>query len=270
MRTPLSLELDIRQADAQLLMRREKLRNDWRTVRGQLRGMLLPSALAGAAGLAVGWALLHTRRPAASVKPRTSARSAALIAPLLTRMLTPALGREAATLVATVAVPYAVSAGPPPPQTAAQVVLNDYLGDWYEIARLPRRSERHRSSDVSVRYASAGGDLLRVSEGWRRRDGRAGRRDGLVRIVRGSGNARLRISFAPALLRVLPWSWREAWIIDVAPDYSAAVLGSPTRERLWLLGRSPRLDRATLERLLARAAAQGYDVSLLQPTAHRR
>jgi apolipoprotein D and lipocalin family protein len=69
---------------------------------------------------------------------------------------------------------------------------------------------------------------------------------------------------------VLPWSWREAWIIDVAPDYSAAVLGSPTRERLWLLGRSPRLDRATLERLLARAAAQGYDVSLLQPTAHRR
>ncbi len=48
-----------------------------------------------------------------------------------------------------------------------------------------------------------------------------------------------------------------------AVDYSYALVGGPNKSYLWLLARSPALDTATRERLVARAAALGFDTSRL-------
>jgi apolipoprotein D and lipocalin family protein len=46
-------------------------------------------------------------------------------------------------------------------------------------------------------------------------------------------------------------------------DYRYALVAGPDRSYLWLLARSPTLDAATRDRLVARAAAAGFDTSKL-------
>ncbi|MGZ8319793.1 MAG: lipocalin family protein, partial [Telluria sp.] len=41
------------------------------------------------------------------------------------------------------------------------------------------------------------------------------------------------------------------------------------REYLWILSRTPTVDKATYDALLARLAAQGLDVGKLEPTPHK-
>ncbi|GAB4251196.1 MAG: hypothetical protein Kow0054_09810 [Deferrisoma sp.] len=44
-------------------------------------------------------------------------------------------------------------------------------------------------------------------------------------------------------------------------------MGSPSREYLWVLSRSPRMDEALYERLLGRVRALGFDPDRLVRTA---
>jgi apolipoprotein D and lipocalin family protein len=44
------------------------------------------------------------------------------------------------------------------------------------------------------------------------------------------------------------------------------VVGTPSRRRLWLLSRTPRLPPQEYARMVAIAAARGYDPAAIQPT----
>jgi apolipoprotein D and lipocalin family protein len=48
-----------------------------------------------------------------------------------------------------------------------------------------------------------------------------------------------------------------------AVEYSYALVSGPNKSFLWLLARSPTLNAATRDRLLARAAALGFDTGRL-------
>jgi apolipoprotein D and lipocalin family protein len=50
----------------------------------------------------------------------------------------------------------------------------------------------------------------------------------------------------------------------------AGLAGEPGRTYAWILARQPSLDAATLERLLARAAALGFDREAFARTPHGR
>ena len=73
----------------------------------------------------------------------------------------------------------------------------------------------------------------------------------------------LEVRFAPAFLSFLPMVWGDYQIIELAPDYSHAVVGSPDREYLWLLARTPSMDGGLHDSLLERARAQGFDTSTM-------
>ena len=83
---------------------------------------------------------------------------------------------------------------------------------------------------------------------------------GMLTAARGCG---LKVRFAPAWLTFLPFVWGDYWIIGRSEDYSWAVVGSPDREYLWILARTPHLDedRAAAARGVARA--NGFDVERL-------
>jgi len=57
--------------------------------------------------------------------------------------------------------------------------------------------------------------------------------------------------------------WGDYWILDLTEDYAAALVGTPSREYLWVLSRTPQLDEATYQRLVVTAAAQRFDVARL-------
>jgi apolipoprotein D and lipocalin family protein len=73
-------------------------------------------------------------------------------------------------------------------------------------------------------------------------------------------NSKLKVRFAPAFLSFLPFVWGDYWIIDLASDYSFAVVGEPNRKYLWVLARTPKLDDVTMQGILGRAKEKGYDL----------
>jgi apolipoprotein D and lipocalin family protein len=68
----------------------------------------------------------------------------------------------------------------------------------------------------------------------------------------------LRVRFAPAWLSFLPFVWGDYWVIDLAPDYSWALVGAPSREYLWILARTPTLDGSITTSLKDKGRALGF------------
>ena len=60
-----------------------------------------------------------------------------------------------------------------------------------------------------------------------------------------------------------PFAWSDYWILDLAPDYSYALVGVPARDSMWILSRRPDMEPAVYERLVAKARALGFDVGKL-------
>lgn len=156
-----------------------------------------------------------------------------------------------------------------PLSVVPSVDLARYAGAWFEIARLPNRFQQQCASDVTATYALLPAGELEVVNACRTADAARVRVEGRARVADRNGpNSKLEVRFAPAWLGWLPFVWGDYWIIDLAPDYSHAVVGAPSREFLWFLARQPDLDPNIYEQLKRRAAAQGFEVGGLIRTHH--
>ena len=175
--------------------------------------------------------------------PRVSAATAAFLA--------------ASYIAVLVALP-ARAAAPLP--VVPQLDLDRYAGQWHEIARYSNFFERKCFGEVTASYARNADDTVTVVNACRKDDGTMQRAEGLARVV---GPAKLEVRFAPAWLGFLPFVWGDYWVIDLAPDYSYAVVGEPSREYLWILARDPRIEDATYARITGGLAALGYDAAKL-------
>ena len=148
-------------------------------------------------------------------------------------------------------------ASAPPPKTADFVDLSRYAGDWYEIESSPNPFQKN-CADTRASYQPRPDGKIRVVNTCLRK-GRSASIEGVARVVPGSNNSKLRVSFF--------WPIEaDYWIIALDPDYRWAAVGHPNRKYQWILARTPTLDARTLERVRASLAAQGYDVSRLRPT----
>lgn len=142
--------------------------------------------------------------------------------------------------------------------TVAQVDLARYAGAWYEIALLPNRFQKQCVADTQARYR-LDGERVQVINRCRRADGRVDDIQGHAKVVEGSGNAKLRVSFF--------WPfYGDYWVLALDTDYRHVLVGAPSRKFAWVLSRTPQLDEATLQTLLDRAAALGFDKAAFQRT----
>lgn len=81
-------------------------------------------------------------------------------------------------------------------------------------------------------------------------------------------NAKLRVDYK--LYGFVPVQ-REYWVLDRADDYSWFISADPTLRDLYIFTRDPEIGPTQRKRLVARAAALGYDVSKLEfPEQPRR
>ena len=160
------------------------------------------------------------------------------------------------------------SQGAAPVRTVAAVDLDRYLGDWFEIARLPNRFQRTCASDVRASYARRADGSMEVVNRCRNAAGGSIEARGVARIADALTFAKLKVRFAPAALSFLPFVWGDYWILGLADDYSWAVVGAPGRNYLWILGRTPMLPAEHLATAIEVARANGFDVALLVKTTH--
>lgn len=76
-------------------------------------------------------------------------------------------------------------------------------------------------------------------------------------VKKNSGNAKLRVQFF--------WPFRgNYWIIDLADDYSWAVVSEPKKKTLWILSRTPYMDSKTYLGITDRLKAQGFDMTKIR------
>lgn len=152
-------------------------------------------------------------------------------------------------------------------RTVGKVDLARYVGEWFEIARFPNRFQRNCAGDVRANYATRADGRIDVINQCRRADGSLTEARGVARVVDPRTSAKLKVRFAPALLSFLPFVWGDYWILGLAEDYSWAVVGSPSREYLWVLSRTPVLDSNRYALALAAASGNGFDVTRLTRTS---
>ena len=153
----------------------------------------------------------------------------------------------------------------PPLATVENFDLSRYLGTWHQIALLPNRFQARCVADTSARYALRNDGRIEVVNRCREKDGSHAQAVGVARRNADFDNpAILEVRFAPAWLSALPFVWGDYWVIALADDYRAALVGAPNRKYLWILAREPTLDDAEYARLVGIAKAQGFDVSALK------
>ncbi|WP_052572886.1 lipocalin family protein [Haloferula sp. BvORR071] len=157
-----------------------------------------------------------------------------------------------------------------PLATEAKVDLKRYTGKWYEIARYPKWFQTGCVS-ATADYSRNKDGTIRVVNTCLRGDGSSRSIEGIATPVDAKAN-RLKVSF--------PNNWYSKavpvpaegnyWIIDVSPDYSRAVVGTPDRRSLWFLARSPKIAAKDFESMKAIATAQGFDMSALAIDGHTK
>jgi apolipoprotein D and lipocalin family protein len=166
---------------------------------------------------------------------------------------------------------YAQEVSPRPLEPVPTVDLVRYAGTWFEIARLPNRFQKGCISDVTATYSLLDDGQILVINRCRTSTGEMKEAEGKARRKgEDEPTSKLLVRFAPAILSFLPFVWADYWVIDLAEDYSYAVVGEPSREYLWILARSPVLDEQTYEAIAGRLRQQGYDPTLLVRTSHGR
>lgn len=146
---------------------------------------------------------------------------------------------------------------------SAPVDLDRFMGKWHVIAHVPYFGERGHvagsftytlqdDGDIAVRYEYREG----FGEPLQARDARAS-------VEEGSGN-RL---WTMWLLHVVPAKLR---ILEVAPDYSWALVEYPGRDLAWVYARNPVMDEARYRELEGRIRGYGVNTDKLRRIAQVR
>lgn len=145
----------------------------------------------------------------------------------------------------------------PPMPTVPSVDLGRYLGTWHEVALIPNRFQSMCVADTQAEY-TLDDDVIRVTNRCRKENGEMESANGVAKVVEGSSNAKLRVSFFRPF-------YGDYWILALDPDYRWVLVGEPSRRYGWVLSRTPTLDKAVLDKLLDRAAELGYERSAFRP-----
>ena len=145
-------------------------------------------------------------------------------------------------------------------QTVPYVDIDKYAGKWYEIASYPQRFQKGCHCTTAEYTLSKEGYV--IVENRCNRDSVNGKQSyikGKAFVEKNSGNAKLKVQFF--------WPFRaKYWIIDLADDYSYAVVSHPGKKYLWILSRTPKMNDAVYRQIIVRLKEKGFDLTKLQVT----
>lgn len=147
----------------------------------------------------------------------------------------------------------ACSSKNPPLQTVEKVELNNYLGSWYEIARYEHFFEKD-CKNVTANYSMMDEKTIKVinkctkiqTNEKKEATGRAYAID--------ESNSKLKVSFFRPF-------YGDYWVLMLDENYSYAVVGTPSREYLWILAREKTISEEVRNEILQKLPTLGFDTS---------
>ena len=149
----------------------------------------------------------------------------------------------------------ACSSKNPPLQTVEKVDINRYLGTWYEIARYEHFFEKD-CKNVNANYSMIDEQTIKVinrctnmlTNEKKEAIGRAYSTD--------DTNSKLKVSFFRPF-------YGDYWVMILDENYDYVVVGTPSREYLWILSRKPILDEKIKNQILQKLPTLGFNASKL-------
>jgi apolipoprotein D and lipocalin family protein len=149
-----------------------------------------------------------------------------------------------------------------PLPVAQYVDLDKYAGKWYEIARMPAPFEKECYATTATYTVNKDGTVHVLNTCHKQStQGRLKKATAKAYVVDPVSNAKLKVQFF--------WPFTgDYWILDIGDQYEYAVVGEPSRKYLWVLSRTPDLDKHILNGILEKAKAQGFNTSKLIHTRH--
>lgn len=139
------------------------------------------------------------------------------------------------------------------------VDLNRYQGRWYDIASIPLRFSQHCTCTFAEYTADSDGTVKVYNQCLNSKTGKMDSIRGKAFPVKGSNNAKLKVQFF--------WPFRgDYYIIDLDSSYSLAMVGSPDRNTLWILSRTPAISEQRYQACLEKAKTLGFEPSRLRRT----
>lgn len=143
------------------------------------------------------------------------------------------------------------------PPVVPHLDLDRYLGRWYEIAHLPAFFQRGCVATTATYALRDDGDIEVVNRCRKGGlDGKPSDAKGKAWVVDEETNAKLKVQF------FWPFSG-DYWVLALDDDYRWALVGSPDRDYLWILSRTPQLPEGRYEALVNKARDLGYPVEKL-------
>jgi apolipoprotein D and lipocalin family protein len=135
----------------------------------------------------------------------------------------------------------------------SNVNLEEYLGIWYEIARLPNWFEQGLFNVTATYSLLDNGDIRVLNEGNKESEPDIRQK--------AEGRAWIPDKNMPGLLKVSFFLWfaSDYKIIKLdAKDYRYAVVTSNTKEFLWILSRTPKMDDSLYQEILDFCRKNGF------------
>ncbi|MCX5731920.1 MAG: lipocalin family protein [Deltaproteobacteria bacterium] len=154
-----------------------------------------------------------------------------------------------------------------PMNTAPNVDIPRFMGDWYVLAHIPAPAEKDAWNGVESYKLEAGTkDVVETTFKFR-----PGSFDAPLETMRPTGY----VSEAdPAVWGMKFYWWQgpfrfEYLVIHVDPEYRETVIGRSARDYVWVMARTPTIPDADWERLTAIVKEAGYDPAKLRRVPQR-
>lgn len=150
----------------------------------------------------------------------------------------------------------------PPLPVVDFVDLERYQGRWYEIASFPLRPQKN-CTNTYAQYTLKEGEIEVYNHCIDSTNGKVKDITGKAYPESEGSTSKLRVKFFK--LFSAPY---HILALDTI-DYQYALVGTPSREYLWILCREQQMAPEQFNALVLKATDLGFDVSRLNRTVHR-
>ncbi len=135
--------------------------------------------------------------------------------------------------------------------------LNNYLGKWYEVARLDHSFERGLSQVTAEYGIRNDGGVSVLNRGYSEAKNEWEEAEGKAYFVNSSTDGYLKVSFFGPF-----YGSYVVFELD-REHYSYAFVSGPNTDYLWLLSRTPSVEPDVMEKFIQMSTERGFDTNRL-------
>jgi len=133
--------------------------------------------------------------------------------------------------------------------------LNNYLGKWYEVARLDHSFERGLTRVTAEYRMRDDGGVSVLNRGYSEKKNAWQEAEGKAYFVQSPTDGYLKVSFFGPF-------YGSYVVFELDHDnYSYAFVSGPNTDYLWLLSRTPSVEPEIMEKFISMSAERGFDTS---------